>query len=299
MSQAGAGKARLRIRLTPGFTQVREVLARHRVATVCEESLCPNILECWGSGTATFMIMGRVCTRGCRFCYVRKGRPEPLDPTEPVRVARAAREMGLRYVVITSVTRDDLPDGGAGHYAETIRAVKREIPGAVVEALIPDFGGSREALRTVVEAGVDVLAHNVETVRRLTPHVRDPRASYERSLWVLREAKRLNPRLVTKSSILLGFGETVEEVLEAMRDLREAGVDILVLSQYMRPSRRQLPVAKYYTMEEFRELEREAYRMGFAYVLAHPLARTSYKAREAYEAALRALGGGGKTQGDS
>jgi len=256
-------KARIRVRLTPSFARVKGTLLRHGLATVCEEALCPNIGECWGSGTATFMLMGDVCTRGCRFCYVRKGRPAPLDPSEPLRVAKAAKELGLRYVTLTSVTRDDLPDGGASHFAATVRALKREIPGVVVEALIPDFRGSPEALRVVVESGVDVLAHNIETVRRLTPLVRDPRASYERSLWVLREAKRLRPRLITKSSILVGLGETMEEVVEAMADLREAGVDILVISQYLRPSRRQAPVAKYYSMEDFKRLEREGYRLGF------------------------------------
>lgn len=282
-------KARIRVRLTPGFSRVKGTLLKHGLVTVCEEALCPNIGECWGSGTATFMLLGNVCTRGCRFCYVRKGRPAPLDPSEPLRVARAARELGLRYVTLTSVTRDDLPDGGASHFAATVRALKREIPGVVVEALIPDFRGSPEALRVVVESGVDVLAHNIETVRRLTPLVRDPRASYERSLWVLREAKRLRPGLVTKSSILVGLGETFEEVVEAMRDLRDAGVDILVISQYLRPSKRQVPVSRYYSMEDFKRLEREGYRLGFAYVLAHPMARTSYKAWEAYQAAVRAL----------
>ncbi len=282
-------KARIRVRLTPGFSRVKGTLLKHGLVTVCEEALCPNIGECWGSGTATFMLLGDVCTRGCRFCYVRKGRPAPLDPSEPLRVARAARELGLRYVTLTSVTRDDLPDGGASHFAATVRALKREIPGVVVEALIPDFQGSPEALRVVVESGVDVLAHNIETVRRLTSLVRDSRASYERSLWVLREAKRLRPGLVTKSSILVGLGETFEEVVVAMRDLRDAGVDILVISQYLRPSKRQAPVARYYSMEEFKWLEREGYRLGFAYVLAHPMARTSYKAWEAYQAAVRAL----------
>ncbi len=282
-------KARIRVRLTPGFSRVKGTLLKHGLVTVCEEALCPNIGECWGSGTATFMLLGDVCTRGCRFCYVRKGRPAPLDPSEPLRVARAARELGLRYVTLTSVTRDDLPDGGASHFAATVRALKREIPGVVVEALIPDFQGSPEALRVVVESGVDVLAHNIETVRRLTSLVRDSRASYERSLWVLREAKRLRPGLVTKSSILVGLGETFEEVVVAMRDLRDAGVDILVISQYLRPSKRQAPVARYYSMEDFKRLEREGYRLGFAYVLAHPMARTSYKAWEAYQAAVRAL----------
>ncbi len=277
------------MRLGGEFSKVSRAVVGLGIPTVCEEALCPNIMECWGSGTATFMIMGKVCTRGCRFCYVAKGRPEPLDPGEPARIALAVRKLGLSYVTITSVDRDDLPDGGARHFAETIRMVKRLNPGVLVEALIPDFQGSRDSLRVVVEAGPDVLGHNIETVERLTPRVRDRRAGYRQSLEVLRMAKELNPGLVTKSSILLGLGETLEEVLGAMRDLRRVGVDILVLSQYLRPSPRQLPVEKYYTVEEFKLLEREALRMGFSYVVAHPLARTSYRAREAYLRALERL----------
>lgn len=288
----GAGKAKVRVRPSLLHRVVAETLESRGLRTVCEEALCPNIGECWGSGTATFMLMGEVCTRGCRFCYVRKGKAAPLDPSEPLRVAAAARRMGLRYVTLTSVTRDDLPDGGASHFASTIRALKTLIPGVVVEALVPDFRGSREAVAAVVESGVDVFAHNIETVRRLTPAVRDPRASYDQSLEVLRAAKELRPGLLTKSSIILGFGEAVDEVLEAMRDLREAGVDILVISQYMRPSRRQMPVAKHYTLSEFRALEKEAYNLGFAAVVAHPLARTSYRAFEAYLKALRSRGVG-------
>jgi len=284
-------KVRIRVSVGERYRLVSSLVSSLGIATVCEGALCPNILECWNSGVATFMIMGDVCTRGCRFCYVKKGKPQPLDPMEPVRVAEAVRALGLDYVTITSVDRDDLPDGGASHYAETIRAIKRLNPGVKVEVLIPDFRGDVEAIRTVVEAGPDVLAHNIETVRRLTPMVRDWRASYDQSLMVLRVAKELNPRLITKSSILLGLGETLDEVVEAMRDLRSVGVDILVLSQYLRPSLRQLPVAKMYSLEEFRELEKIAYSLGFSYVVAHPLARTSYKAREAYIEAMRRLAG--------
>jgi lipoic acid synthetase len=282
-------KVRIRVSLNERYGVVASLVSRLGIATVCEGALCPNIFECWGGGVATFMIMGDVCTRGCRFCYVRKGRPQPLDPTEPLRVAEAVRILGLDYVTITSVDRDDLPDGGARHFAETIRAVKMLNPGVKVEVLIPDFQGNEDAIRIVVEAGPDVLAHNIETVRRLTPLVRDWRAGYDQSLKVLRVAKELNPNLVTKSSILLGLGETFEEVVEAMEDLRGAGVDILVLSQYLRPSPKQLPVAKMYSLEEFKVLEEIAYKIGFSYVVAHPLARTSYKAKEAYMEAVRRL----------
>ena len=279
-------KPRIRIRITPAVRRVHRVVRRYGLHTVCEEALCPNISECWGRGEATFMILGDTCTRGCRFCAVKRGWPGgAVDWGEPLRVASAVRELGLRYVTLTSVTRDDLPDGGAEVFASTVRFIKRLSPGTIVEVLTPDFGGREELVRMVVEAGVDVYAHNIETVRRLTPRVRDPRAGYEKSLAVLRAAKRFGA--VTKSSILLGLGETVEEVLEAMRDLRDAGVDILVLSQYLRPTPKQVPVARLYTMEEFRGLEREAYEMGFKHVLAHPLARTSYKAYEAYLKATR------------
>jgi lipoic acid synthetase len=275
-------KVRLRVSLNARYAELSKLVSGLGIATVCESALCPNIFECWGSGVATFMIMGDTCTRGCRFCYVKKGVPQPLDPGEPYKVAEAVKRLGLDYVTITSVDRDDIPDGGAEHFARTIRAVKDLNPGVRVEVLIPDFRGDLEAVKRVIDAGPDVLAHNIETVRRLTPLVRDWRAGYDQSLSVLRYAKRYNPGVVTKSSILLGFGESVDEVIETMRDLREAGVDILVLSQYMRPSPKQLPVVKVYRMEEFRELEEVAYKLGFSYVVAHPLARTSYKAREAY-----------------
>ncbi len=280
-------KIRLRVRPSRRHRDVAKIVSGLGIATVCEEALCPNIRECWGSGTATFMIMGDVCTRGCRFCYVKSGKPQPLDPGEPLKVALAVKRMGLDYVTITSVDRDDLPDGGARHYAETIRAVKRLNPGVVVEVLIPDFQGSRESLRVVVEAGPEVVAHNLETVKRLTPKVRDRRAGYEQSLKVLETVKEMDPGIITKSSILLGMGEEPWEVVEAMRDLRGVGVDILVLSQYLRPSPRHHPLAKMYTLVEFKSLEEKARSLGFKAVIAHPLARTSYRAKEAYMEAIQ------------
>ncbi len=281
------GKARIRIRLSRGHERVSRVVRSLGLHTVCEEALCPNIGECWGEGTATFLILGDVCTRGCRFCYVRRGKPRPPDPTEPARIARAVRELGLDYVTITSVTRDDLPDGGAGHYAMTVRAVKEASPGVRVEVLVPDFRGDPRAVETVASSGVDVFAHNIETVERLTPTVRDPRAGYRQSLRVLELAKEVDECLITKSSILLGLGEEWSEVIEAMRDLRSVGVDVLVISQYLRPSPRQLPVARVYKVSEFQELRSIGLQMGFSYVHAHPLARTSHKAKEAYLAAVR------------
>jgi lipoic acid synthetase len=290
-------KVRLRVSLNQRYLELSKIVSSLGIATVCEGALCPNIFECWGSGVATFMIMGDTCTRGCRFCYVKKGVPQPIDPLEPYKVAEAVKKLGLDYVTITSVDRDDLPDGGAEHFARTIRAVKDLNPGVRVEVLIPDFRGDLDALKRVVVSGPDVLAHNIETVRRLTPLARDWRSGYDQSLRVLRQAKIYNPVLITKSSILLGLGETWEEVIDAMRDLRDAGVDILVLSQYMRPSPKQLPVARVYKIEEFKELEEIAYKLGFSYVIAHPLARTSYKAREAYLEAVKRIAGHAPPQG--
>ncbi|MCE4625721.1 MAG: lipoyl synthase [Desulfurococcales archaeon] len=286
MINTAGRKPVIRIRPTPQAAKIASIVRRHGLHTVCEEALCPNITDCWGRGEATIMILGDTCTRGCRFCAVKRSpSPPPPDPTEPLRVAMAVKEMGLRYVTLTSVTRDDLPDGGALHYVRTVRMIKRLSPSTIVEALTPDFGGRRDLVERVVRSGVDVYAHNIETVRRLTSAIRDPRAGYDKSLKVLSWAKEAGA--ITKSSILLGLGETVEEVVEAMQDLRDAGVDILVLSQYLRPTPKQVPVAKLYTLEEFKTLEREAYNLGFKYVLAHPLARTSYRAYEAY---LKAVG---------
>ncbi|AGJ63504.1 lipoyl synthase [Saccharolobus islandicus] len=275
-------KVQITVYENENFKRVAEIVKTKSIATVCEEALCPNIMECWGSGTATFMIMGSICTRGCRFCYVLKGKPSPLDDEEPKRVAEAVKEMKLDYVVITSVDRDDLPDRGAQHFVNVVKTVKELNPSVIVEVLAPDFRGDINSVKKVINAGVDVFAHNVETVRRLTPIVRDPRASYEQSLNVLKYAKNV----IKKSSILLGFGETCDEIIETMRDLRSVGVNILVLSQYMRPSRKQLEVKKRYTFEEFRKLEEIAYSMGFSAVVSLPLARTSYKAKEAYFKAI-------------
>jgi len=249
--------------------------------TVCEEAHCPNVWECWGGGTATIMLLGDTCTRGCRFCAVKSGNPHGLlDLDEPRKVAMALAEMDLTYVVLTSVDRDDLPDGGAGHFARTVREIKARRPDMIVEALIPDFQGDLEAVRTVVDAGVDVLDHNVETVPRLQALVRDRRANYSQSLAVLRGAKDVRKDLYTKSSIMLGLGEAREEILATMRDLRAAKVDILTLGQYLRPSTWHLPVKEYVPPETFDELRIAGEAMGFLYVAAGPLVRSSYRAGE-------------------
>jgi len=271
---------------SPALGRIRTVLRENRVSTICEEARCPNLPACWGQGTATFMILGEICTRACRFCAVKHGKPAPPDPEEPERLASAAKALGLRYVVLTSVDRDDLPDGGASHFACCIRALKKAAPNLRVEVLIPDFSGQREALEKVVEAGPDVVGHNLETVRRLTPRVRDRRAGYELSLFVLRTLKELSPKIFTKSSLLLGLGETEEEVEEALRDLREAGVDIVVLGQYLRPTSRELPVARYVPPEEFEAWRKRALSLGFRAVLSGPLVRTSFRASEVYEELL-------------
>lgn len=254
-------------------------LRRLRLHTVCEEARCPNQGECFGHGTATFLILGETCTRACRFCAVRTGDPHgALDPQEPSRVAEAARDAGLCYVVVTSVNRDDLPDGGAGQYAATVEAVRRVAPGTLVEVLIPDYLEDR--LSTVVEARPHVLGHNVEVVRRLTPLVRDRRASYDRSLAVLRQARAKAPGLLTKSSLMLGLGESEDEVLEALRDLAEAGVRAVTLGQYLQPTRRHWPVVRFWTPDEFDRLAGLARAMGFAFVASGPRVRSSYRAAE-------------------
>lgn len=270
------------------MAKVRSVLSRLGVYTVCEGARCPNVFRCWGEGTATFMILGEVCTRSCRFCSVRTGNPRGyVDLDEPRRVAEAVRRLGLRYVVVTSVDRDDLPDGGAFQFASAIREIRRLAPGALVEVLTPDFRGSREAVETVAEAGPDVFAHNVETVRRLTPLVRDRRASYETSLRVLKTAKEVGCRL-TKSGIMLGLGESFDEVVEVLDDLRKVEVDIVTIGQYVRPTKsaRHLPVARWVPPEEFQKLGEVALSMGFKAVASAPLVRSSYRAEDLYEMAL-------------
>ena len=273
----------LRVRPPAGenYAHLKSLLRDLGLHTVCEEAHCPNVWECWGGGTATIMLLGDVCTRGCRFCAVKSGNPHGIvDLEEPRKVATAIAELGLSYVVLTSVDRDDLTDGGASHFAATIRAIKARDPDVLVEALIPDFQGDREAVRTVVEARPDVLDHNVETVRRLQGVARDRRANYEQSLQVLRDAKAMRADLFTKSSIMLGLGETREEVLETMEDLRANEVDILTLGQYLRPSEWHLPVQEYVPPEAFDELREAGEALGFLYVVAGPLVRSSYRAGE-------------------
>ena len=249
--------------------------------TVCEEAHCPNVGECWGGGTATLMLMGDICSRACRFCMVTPGKPNgALDSYEPENVALALSQMGLTYVVLTSVDRDDLPDGGASHFARTIRLVKEKNPAMLVEVLIPDFQGDVADLRKVVDARPDVIAHNIETTMSLTPAVRDPRAHYWQSLSVLRNVKKLDRRVFTKSSIMVGLGETEEEVTQAMVHLRQAGVDFLTVGQYLRPSSRHLKVAEYVKPAQFARYRTIGEGVGFLYVASGPLVRSSYRAGE-------------------
>ena len=273
----------LRVRAPSGenYTQIKQSLRSLALHTVCEEAGCPNISECWGTGTATIMIMGDICTRGCRFCAVNSGKPEVLlDAGEPERVAKAIKEWGLRYVVITSVCRDDLEDGGAEHIAKTIKAIKLLCPKIIVESLIPDFRGNEDSIKKVVNSKPEVLSHNIETVIRLVPKVRDTRASYEQSFWLLKKIKDMNSMIYTKSSIMLGLGETEEEIIQTIRDLRSVGVNILTMGQYLQPTPKHLSVVEYITPEKFNLLREIAERMGFVYVAAGPLVRSSYRAAE-------------------
>jgi lipoic acid synthetase len=271
----------LRLRLERGekFLAVKDTVDRHRLATVCEESHCPNMGECWSNGTATIMLMGAVCTRACRFCAVDTGNPGGwLDPAEPANAARSVQLMNLRYVVLTSVDRDDLADGGAAHYAACVRAIRELNPATAVEALTPDFSGDEDAVAVVVDSGLQVFAQNLETVERLTGRVRDPRAGYRQTLDVLAYGKRRQPDVLTKSSLMLGLGESPDEVRQAMRDLREANVDILTLGQYLRPTKNHLPVAAWVHPDEFAAYRDEGLSLGFTEVAAGPLVRSSYRA---------------------
>jgi len=272
------------------YLQLKELFGSLNLHTVCEEAHCPNVHECWGGGTATLMLMGDVCSRACRFCMVTPGKPQGvLDQLEPENVAFALSQMGLTYVVLTSVDRDDLPDGGASHFARTIRMVKEKNPSMLVEVLIPDFQGDLADLRTVVEARPDVIAHNIETTMSLTPSVRDPRAHYWQSLSVLRNIKKLDRRAYTKSSIMVGLGETEEEVAQAMVHLRNAGVDFLTVGQYLRPSPRHLKVVEYVSPAQFDRYRNIGESLGFRYVASGPLVRSSYRAGEFFiRAALEA-----------
>jgi lipoic acid synthetase len=268
-----------------GLHEMKSVLREFGLSTVCEEARCPNKAECFSRPTATFMVLGSRCSRNCGFCSVESAEPEPPDSGEPLRVALAAKRMGLRYVVITSVTRDDLPDGGAGHFAETVRALREHLPHARVEVLTPDFQGDREALRKVLASGPDVFNHNVETVPRLYPLVR-PQAEYRRSIGLLRAAKEACPGVSTKSGLMLGLGEGRGEVLDVLRDLRGAGCECITIGQYLRPSRANLPVKEYIAPEAFETLRQEAMGMGFLHVASAPLVRSSMNAEEMYRGAV-------------
>jgi lipoic acid synthetase len=266
----------------PGYEFVRHTVREHRLATVCEEAKCPNIGECWNAGTATIMLMGAVCTRACRFCSVDTGNPRGwLDADEPAHVAASVELMQLKYVVLTSVNRDDLPDGGAAHYAACIGAIKQRCSQTAVEALTPDFQGVAADVERVVDSGLEVFAQNVETVRRLTHPVRDPRAGYDRTLGVLAHAKRHRPDVLTKTSLMLGLGETDEEIRITMDDLRAIGVDILTLGQYLRPTVNHLRVERFATPEEFARYRDWALARGFRECISGPLVRSSYRAEQA------------------
>jgi lipoyl synthase len=264
-----------------GYTSIKDTVSKHGLATVCQEAMCPNIAECWSAGTATFMLLGSVCTRACKFCAVNTGNPQGrLDPLEPAHIAESVELMGLKYVVLTSVDRDDLPDGGAAHFAKTVQAIKARVPQAKVEALTPDFGGNLSSVYTVVDSGIEVYAQNLETVQRLTHPVRDPRASYEQTLRVLAAAKAHKPHIYTKTSLMLGLGETREEIHQALTDIRLAGVDIVTFGQYLRPTKNHLAVERYVPPTEFDEIRQEALEHGFLEVVAGPLVRSSYKAEQ-------------------
>lgn len=271
---------RLKVPSGKNYTHVKQTLRSLELHTVCNEARCPNISECWGMGTATIMIMGSTCSRGCRFCSVNSGKPGPLERQEPENVAIAIEKWGLRYVVITSVCRDDLEDGGADHIARTIKAISVKCPWTVVEALIPDFHGSEDSLDKVVGANPRVISHNIETVARLSPKVRDFRASYEQSLMVLEKIKELNPAIYTKSSLMLGLGETEQEVISTMKDLKSRNVSILTMGQYLQPSSRHLPVIQYVTPERFDWFAQVAKQIGLSFVVSGPMVRSSYRAGE-------------------
>ena len=270
---------RVRVHEGENFKQLRQLVQERRLHTVCQEAHCPNIFDCWNRRTATFMILGDVCTRACRFCAVTSGRPTELDIGEPLRVAESVADLGLRHAVITSVDRDDLRDGGAEILARTIRAIRRRSPGTSIEVLTPDFQGDRDAIRVVVEARPDIFNHNTETVPRLYARIR-PRAVYANSLGLLAYVKELAPRMVTKSGVMVGLGETHEELLDVFRNMRSHHIDVLTVGQYLRPSKKHAEVVRYYRPEEFQELKRAAIAMGFAHVESGPLVRSSYHADE-------------------
>lgn len=276
----------LKVRIPSGsnYQRVKQIVRSHRLSTVCEESMCPNIGECWDNGTATIMLMGSVCTRACRFCAVDTGNPQGwLDREEPEMAAESVALMGLKYVVLTSVDRDDLPDGGAGHYAACVKAIKRRCAETAVEALTPDFRGKLDQVSVVVDSGIEVYAQNVETVRRLTHPVRDPRAGYEQTLSVLEHAKQYRPDVLTKTSLMLGLGETDDEIVETLDDLRAIGVDIVTFGQYLRPTVNHLAVERYVPPADFDRYRDWGLERGFLEVVSGPFVRSSYRADKVLE----------------
>ncbi len=270
---------RMQAKQTPRYNNVRNLVHDHQLSTVCEEAKCPNISECWSHGTATIMVMGSVCTRACRFCSVDTGNPKGwLDQDEPVKTAYTVKTMDLEYVVITSVDRDDLADGGAQHFADTVAAVKAASPQTAVEVLTPDFSGQHTAVDLLVSAGIDVFAQNVETIERLTHTVRDPKAGYQRTLNILAYSKKTHPTVLTKTSLMVGLGETDEELYQCMQDIRAHGVDIITLGQYLRPTINHLPVKRYVDPQQFKQYEQWGKDLGFIDTVAGPLVRSSYRA---------------------
>ena len=276
----------LKIRLPTGegietYSKVKKTVGHLKLTTVCEEARCPNIQECWSGGTATFMVMGDTCTRGCRFCSVKtSAKPDPLDPQEPKNLSEAIGSFELKYVVVTSVDRDDLPDQGAGHFKECIEEVKKDHPNLITELLIPDFRGNEECLDTIIESDAEVIGHNLETVKRLQGSVRDRRATYDQSLKVLKYIKQKSKNIYTKSALMLGFGEKDKEVLQAMDDLRNVGVSFLTLGQYLQPTQKHLKVTEYVNPEKFKWFESQALKKGFLYCASGPFVRSSYRAGE-------------------
>ncbi len=275
----------LKIKIPSGedYLRVKKTLRTYNLNTVCEESSCPNVSKCWESGTATIMIMGNMCTRVCRFCDVSSGRPAPLDPDEPKRVAEAIKQWNLRYIVITSVCRDDLEDGGAAHFAKTIKSVKLSCPNTIVEPLIPDFNYDSDSIKKIIESEPEVVSHNIETVRRLSSKVRDSRATYDQSLSVLRKIKEINPKIYTKSSFMVGHGETKEEVIQTASDLKSANVDVITAGQYLQPSLNHLPVVEYVHPEKFASYQKIFEEMGFLHVVVGPFVRSSFQAADFIE----------------
>ncbi|MFD0588605.1 lipoyl synthase [Paenibacillus sp. GCM10027627] len=280
----------LRIKLTTegNYAEIKEMMRGKTLHTVCEEARCPNIYECWSNRTATFMILGDICTRACRFCAVKTGMPTELDTAEPERVAEAAEQMGLQHCVVTSVARDDLKDGGASIFAATIKAIRKRLPFCRVEVLIPDFMGNWDALQVVMDANPDILNHNIETVSRMSNRVR-AKAKYDRSLELLKRAKEMKPKIPTKSSIMLGVGEEWDEILEAMDDLRAVDCNILTLGQYLQPTPKHMPIVRYVHPDEFAKLKEEGKKRGFRHVESGPLVRSSYHAHEQTDSAYAAM----------